>query len=295
MSAGVLVIDKPEGPTSHDIVALARRRLQERRIGHCGTLDPMATGVLVLAVGAATRLVQYLTADEKQYDTTLRFGCTTDSYDRTGTVVAESDARPTRVAVEAALERFRGPIRQVPPPYSAKKIGGTRAYVLARRGTDLGARLAPVDVVVTALTLTAFDGDTATLRMTVSPGFYVRSLVHDLGEALGTGAVMTALRRTASGPFGVEGSVSMDELATASAEALAARLTPPAALLPAVPALALDAAAATRARHGADLPMPADWLAAPPLVRLIDGRGGLVGLAVPGQAPGLLHPAVILG
>lgn len=295
MRAGVLVVDKPEGPTSHDIVALARRRLRERRIGHCGTLDPMATGVLVLAVGAATRLVRYLTVDEKQYDATMRFGWTTDSYDRTGTIVAGSGARPTREAVEAALERFRGSIRQVPPPYSAKKVEGARAYVLARRGTDVGARLVPQDVTVAALALTAFDGETASVRMTVSSGFYVRSLVHDLGEALGTGAVLTALRRTASGPFRVEAAVSMGDLATATADELAARLIPPAALLPSVPALRLDAATATRARHGADLPMPQDWTAVPPLVRLLDGQGGLLGLAVPASRPGLLHPAVVVG
>ncbi len=295
MTAGVLVVDKPEGPTSHDIVSLVRRRLSERRIGHCGTLDPMATGVLVLAVGPATRLVQYLVADEKQYDATLRFGQTTDSYDRTGTLMSDTDARPEREAVEAALDRFRGAIQQIPPPFSAKKLEGRRAYALARKGTDLEGRLAPAEVMVHDLSLTAFDGDTASLRMTVSSGFYVRSLVHDLGQAVGTGAVMTALRRTASGRFHLEQAVSVEMLAAGTPADVAARMIPPGKLLPDVPAMALDADMARRARCGADLPCPGDWASVPGLVRLLDEQGGLVGLAIPAGRAGFLHPSVVLG
>lgn len=295
MTAGVLVVDKPEGPTSHDIVSLARRRLGERRIGHCGTLDPMATGVLVLAVGPATRLVQYLVADEKQYDATLRFGQTTDSYDRTGTLTSETDVRPTREAVEAALAPFRGAIQQVPPPFSAKKLEGRRAYALARDGADLGGRLAAADVVVHDLSLTAFDGDTASLRMTVSSGFYVRSLVHGLGQAVGTGAVMTALRRTASGRFNLAQAVSVETLAAGTPADVAARVIPPGELLPDVPALVLDAGTVRRARCGADVPCPSGWALTPGLVRLLDEQGGLVGLAIPAGRAGFLHPSVVLG
>lgn len=295
MTSGVLVVDKPEGPTSHDIVSLARRRLGERRIGHCGTLDPMATGVLVLAVGQATRLVQYLVADEKQYDAALRFGQVTDSYDRTGTRSSETDTRPTRDAVEAALDRFRGAIQQVPPPFSAKKLEGRRAYALAREGASLEGRLEPVDVVVHDLRLTAFDGDTASLGMTVSSGFYVRSLVHDLGQAVGTGAVMTALRRTASGRFHLGQAMSVEALASATAADIAARMIPPGQLLPDVPVLVLDNDTVRRARCGADVPCPAGWTSTPDLARLLDGQGGLVGLAVPAARAGFLHPSVVLG
>src|SRR5690349_13493075 len=130
---GVLVIDKPEGITSHDVVAIARRALREKRIGHTGTLDPMATGVLPLAIGRATRLVRFLTASDKEYVATVRFGLTTDTYDITGTPTAVNEARPVREAVDQALACLRGEYLQVPPAYSAKKIGGTRAYALARR------------------------------------------------------------------------------------------------------------------------------------------------------------------
>ena len=295
MIAGVLVVDKPQGPTSHDVVAVARRVLGERRIGHCGTLDPLATGVLALAIGHATRLVQYLMASDKTYLATIRFGEVSTTYDTLGEVCGRSDVRPTRDALEQALQRFRGPQMQVPPAFSAKKVDGHRAYDLARRAGEAPPTLAPVAVHVEALSLDAYDGERAVVTMTVSPGFYVRSLAHDLGQVLGCGAVLEQLRRTRSGTFSVEDAVTLDTLVTADRATIEGRLIPMAALLTDRPAVHLDADMAARARKGVDLPCPPAWSDTPALTRLFDERGGLLGLAVPSRQAGWLHPSVVLG
>src|SRR5262245_57587845 len=161
---GVLVIDKPQGLTSHDVVAVARRCLRERRIGHTGTLDPLATGVLPLACGRATRLVRFFVSSDKDYDAVIRFGMTTDSYDITGNETSRSGHVPTREAIEEALESLRGEYRQVPPAYSAKKVAGERAYALARRDQEVS--LAPVPVTVTHAEISEFPGETARIRLT---------------------------------------------------------------------------------------------------------------------------------
>jgi tRNA pseudouridine55 synthase len=295
MISGVLVVDKPPGPTSHDMVAVARRALGERRIGHCGTLDPMATGVLALAVGQATRLVQFLSADTKQYDATIRFGRTTNSFDATGEVTSESSERPTRGGVEAALAEFRGTFLQTPPAFSAKKVGGHRAYDLARRNHRSAPALEPVPVTVHQLDLTGFDGDVASVSMVVSAGFYVRSLAHDLGRALGMGAVLETLRRTRAGGFGLTDAIRADDLATAGRDALVARLVPMEQLLADLPSVALTADQAVHARRGVDVAAPAGWTKAPALVRLLDDHGRLLGLATPSSRAGFLHPSVVLG
>jgi tRNA pseudouridine55 synthase len=295
MIAGVLIVDKPQGPTSHDVVAAARRALGERRIGHCGTLDPLATGVLALAIGQATRLVQYLMATDKTYRATVRFGLVTTTYDTEGDVCSRSDARPTHDALVQALARFRGPQMQTPPAFSAKKVDGHRSYDLARRVGQPAPVLAPVAVQVHDLTLEAFDGDCAVLTMTVSSGFYVRSLAHDLGQALGTGAALEQLRRTRAGTFSLDDAVPFDTLVTADRLALRDRLIPMTSLLTDRPALYLDADTAARARKGVDLPCPAQWPTPPALTRLFDDEGHLLGLAMPGRQPGFLHPAVVFG
>ena len=295
MIAGVLVVDKPQGPTSHDVVAVARRVLGERRIGHCGTLDPLATGVLALAIGHATRLVQYLMASDKTYLATIRFGEVSTTYDTLGEVCGRSDVRPTRDALEQALQRCRGPQMQVPPAFSAKKVDGHRAYDLARRAGEAPPTLAPVAVHVEALSLDAYDGERAVVTMTVSPGFYVRSLAHDLGQVLGCGAVLEQLRRTRSGTFSIDDAVTLDTLVTADRASVEGRLIPMAALLTDRPAVHLDADTAARARKGVDLPCPPGWSDTPALTRLFDDRGGLLGLAVPSRQAGWLHPSVVLG
>jgi tRNA pseudouridine55 synthase len=294
MISGVLVLDKPEGPTSHDMVRVARRVLGERRIGHCGTLDPMATGVLALAIGQATRLVQFLASDVKHYDATIRFGQATTTYDITGDVVAESGARPTEAAIRTALDAFRGTYLQRPPAYSAKKIGGVRAHALARRDTRVEIALEPVEVTVHALTLASFDGDVATLRLSVSAGFYVRSLAHDLGQALGMGATLASLRRTRAGSFGLDDAVGADVLVAGDRAVVERRIVPLERLLPDWPILALSAGDAARARRGLDVPVPAEGTP-PPRARLLDDRGRLLGLGSPAPRAGFLHPFVVLG
>jgi tRNA pseudouridine55 synthase len=208
---GVLVVDKPRGITSFDVVAQVRRVLGERRVGHTGTLDPMATGVLPVCVGEATKLVPFLMSGDKEYEAELRFGVTTDSLDATGTVTSETNAsHVSRADVERALSGFVGNIQQRPPMHSALKVGGQRLYELARRGVEIERQ--PRAVVVHALELVAYAAPAATLRVRCGKGTYVRSLAADLGAVLGVGAHLTALRRTRVGPFAVAQAVALDTL-----------------------------------------------------------------------------------
>jgi tRNA pseudouridine55 synthase len=295
---GVLVVDKREGPTSHDVVALARRALGISRIGHTGTLDPMATGVLPLVVGRATRLAQYLSSSRKVYEATIRFGITTDTYDRAGTVVARCERRPTRDELDAALKPLTGTFLQTPPAFSAKSIDGTRAYDRARKHGAAAVQPKPVAVSVQRLEILAFDGETANLLVEAGAGFYVRSLAHDIGQALRTGAMIDALRRTAAGDFGLDTAVAYEELVTAGREFLIARLVPFDTLLPDRPAVVLDAGGVRRIGHGQDVgPFPHDFASSggETVVRLLDGDGRLVGLAKPAGGQGFLHPAIVFG
>jgi tRNA pseudouridine55 synthase len=181
---GVIVIDKPEGWTSHDVVARARRILKTKRIGHLGTLDPIATGVLPLVIERATRLAQFYTRSDKVYEGVVRFGWSTDSYDRAGVPTSErTEPRIDAAALEAEVERFRGEFRQAPPPVSAKKVNGQRAYELARR--SVAVELEPVPVHVYELTVLGIEGSLVTLRAHCSGGTYIRSIAHELGCAMG--------------------------------------------------------------------------------------------------------------
>jgi tRNA pseudouridine55 synthase len=307
---GVLVVDKTEGPTSHDVVTLARRALGVSRIGHTGTLDPMATGVLPLVIGRATRLAQFLTASDKSYEATIAFGRATNTYDASGTITTTSDRRPTREALVAALEKFRGTYEQTPPAFSAKNIDGERSYVLARkaaRSAEADARSASGDaarpkavpVTVKRLELLSFDGDTARLEMEVAAGFYVRTLAHELGAALACGAVLSALRRTRSGEFGLDRAVPLADVLQHSRESLAARQVPFGDLLPELPAVRLRSALQLeRLKNGVEMG-PGDLVAPlpalPPIIRLLGPDGDLVGLAKPSKNPGFLHGWVVLG
>lgn len=298
---GVLIVDKTEGPTSHDVVTLARRALGVSRIGHTGTLDPMATGVLPLVVGRATRLAQFLTASDKDYEATIAFGRTTDTYDTKGAVTSSCDRRPDRSELDAALSRFRGTFAQVPPAYSAKNIDGERSYELARKSAGtaaLPARPAPVSVTVRHLEVLGFDGDSATLAMRVTAGFYVRSLAHDLGDALGCGAVLTALRRTRSGEFGLDRAVPLADVVQSPRPELVSRIVPLTSLMMDVPAVVLRSAAhVERVQNGVEM-TPADLVAPlpalPPVVRLLDPDHRLVAIAKPGKTAGNLHAWVVL-
>lgn len=201
ISDGLLPVDKPVGPTSHDVVAWCRRALSTRKIGHTGTLDPFASGLLLLCVGRATRLAEYITALDKTYETIVHLGVSTDTHDCQGTVVAESDLwRPvTESQVEAALSDLRGVIEQVPPQFSAKKVDGEAMHRRARRGEYVD--LPPVSVTIHELALASFDPPEIGLTVRCSSGTYVRGLARDIGKALGVGAHLTALRRTAVGEF----------------------------------------------------------------------------------------------
>jgi tRNA pseudouridine55 synthase len=294
---GVLVIDKPEGPTSHDIVARCRKALGTRAIGHLGTLDPIATGVLVLVIGRATRLAQFLSSQSKSYDATFRLGLTTDTWDRTGTPSApeEPGTRPDAAEVAAALSRFAGVRPQVPPPFSAKKIGGVRAHVLARRGQ--GVAVEPASVELLSGELLGMEFPLVRIRLRTSAGYYVRSLVHDLGQALGCGACLEQLRRTASGTFTVADAIGPAAVEEDPAGAVA-RLVPLQRLLPDVPAVHLDENGARRASHGNEIPVPTGpgcpEVAGAGAVRLFGPDGSLLGVARPAGRPGFLHPAVVL-
>jgi tRNA pseudouridine55 synthase len=307
---GLLVVDKPSGPTSHDVVARLRRALRETRIGHTGTLDPMATGVLLLVVGKATRLAKFLSASDKSYDAVVRFGFATDTADAQGRPLgpASDRAMPSRAAIEAALDAFRGTFLQQPPAFSAKKIGGQRSYTLARAArADLAPRtthLAPLDppalpapasVTAHAIRVVSQDGDQLTLSVDCSAGFYVRSLAHDLGERLGVGAHLAALRRTRTGDFGLDRALALDA-AQADPQRAVDAMVPLAEMLPALPSVILSGDGVARVSHGQDI-RPIDHepsaISHQPFVRLVDARGDLVAIAEPTGA-GLLHPSVVL-
>jgi tRNA pseudouridine55 synthase len=364
MLDGLLVVDKPSGPSSHDVVARMRRVLGERRIGHTGTLDPLATGVLPLVVGRATRLARFISASDKSYEAAVRLGISTDTADAEGTPIgsAFNGSLPSRDDIDRALDAFRGTFLQQPPAFSAKKIGGQRSYELARGSrqlfsTDAGVLQPPLDVDarelarnarqllstgagapppartdpdasrqtathsrgrlpettrVTAfeVNLVRFDGDLVTLTIACSSGFYVRSLAHDLGEALGTGAHLEALRRTRSGGFTLSTAMPLDE-AEQNRDAARAAVVPLAGMLPELPAVVLTAVGVRHAVHGRELgggdfvgdlglgigdsedksqiPNPKSRY-----VRMLDPAGALVGIARPSKTPGSLHPFVVL-
>lgn len=209
---GVLPVDKPVGVTSHDVVAAARRALGERRIGHTGTLDPFASGLLLVCIGEATRLAEYLVGMDKTYDAGVRIGVATNSGDLEGEVISSSDEWQgvSRADIEAALAALRGVLEQLPPRLSAKKVGGVPAHRRVRRGEDVTLR--PQTVTVHELEVTGFDLPEVGLRIRCSSGTYVRALARDLGEALGVGAHLAKLRRTAVGPFLVDGALTRDAL-----------------------------------------------------------------------------------
>ena len=309
---GILVIDKPEGWTSHDVVARARRVLREKRIGHTGTLDPFATGVLVLLVGRATRLAQFLSGAEKEYEATIRLGFSTDTGDLTGErrespsagEAALDCAAVTRERVEAALAPLRGEIEQVPPMYSAKKVGGKKLYELARRGEEVERKAARVRVGEFEIAVDEggrflhpqADG-TCDLRARVvcSAGTYVRALAESVGENLGTGAHLAALRRTRAGEFGLNRAVTLEglERLVEGGEEFLVALE---AALPHLPTAHLTAEESRRARHGAAVGAP-DGAGAwedGRQVRLHDESGALLAVGVYDAAAGLLRPRVML-
>jgi len=284
---GVLVVAKPAGPTSHDVVALVRRLAGTRRIGHGGTLDPFASGVLPLFLGGATRLVEYHLADDKSYRATVCFGASSTTDDLDGELAPSDGPAPTREAVESSLGGFLGPQLQEPPAYSAIQIGGRRAYAMARAGEPV--RLAPRQVEIKRLDLVEWDAadpdrPIAILDVTCSAGTYVRALARDLGARLGSAAYLGALVRTASGPFTLDGARSLDEIRAAAAAAGPAGvlklLLPPDTGLEALPAVSLTAAEIADANQGRYVKPSGGLRGAPDGVplRLIDDAGSIVGM-----------------
>lgn len=246
---GVLVVDKPKGPTSFDVVQQVRRALGVKKAGHTGTLDPMATGVLALCLGNATRIVQVLTDGDKAYEATAKCGVTTDTLDAEGQVVS-TRAVPTltRDALEEALSKLRGPLLQTPPMYSAVKRDGKRLYELARAGQEVEREPRPVTVY--SLELHDFSSDTIRFSVACSKGCFVRTLAADLGELLGCGAHLTSLRRTQSGPFSLSRAVTLSEVLERRAEAVAGRLVSVDESLAFLPEVRVNDAEAERVRHG---------------------------------------------
>jgi tRNA pseudouridine55 synthase len=303
---GVIVIDKPAGPTSHDVVAVLRRAMRGRKVGHTGTLDPLASGVLPLVIGKATRLAQFLSSAEKEYDAHIELGVTTTTLDRGGDVVARERMRATSELTAAMIEdtvaEFRGTHLQQPPVFSAKKIDGDRAYDLARRNAPV--RLQPVHVTATVLEVIEWRGTTLRLRLVCSAGYYVRSLADAIGERLGTGGHLAGLIRTRSGDFTLGEAVGLDVVDRRPHEA-AARVIPLAALLPSLPAITLTPEGASLAARGGFIGLShvtgPSTLPKGSRVRLLHPDGHLIAIAEPhaggdpaGHVPHFLHPNVVL-
>lgn len=281
---GVLVVDKPRGPTSHDVVRWARRALRTRAVGHAGTLDPMASGVLVVAAGEATKLVRWLTADDKAYRATIALGAETDTLDAEGVIVERAPAEGIDLAAARAVAaRFIGPQRQRPPAYSAIRVDGERAHERARRGEEV--ELAERDVVVHRLEVREARPDAIEIELECSKGFYVRSLARDLARALGTRGHLSALRRTRSGAFSIDVAVGGDVLERAAKgddgtrEALLGRLLDLGAACGGMPRVVLDERGVRDARHGRPVRGTFGVPAGVEPVALFDEGGALVAIA----------------
>ncbi len=291
---GVIVVDKPEGWTSHDVVNKMRRIANTKRVGHLGTLDPIATGVLPLVIGRATRLAQFYTRSDKIYEGTVRFGWATDTYDRAGRAISEKTEPVLDLdALDLALERFRGAFLQTPPPVSAKRVDGQRAYELARK--SVAVVLEPVPVEVYELVILGIDGTDVRLRAHCSAGTYMRSIAHEAGLALGCGAHLLELRRTASGEFELERARTLEQLESlAKDERLLDALVAPAEMLPGVPSVFVDELTVTQIRNGRNFPAsPFRSQPASKYVKAVERQGDLVAI---GEIvlPNLYHPVVVL-
>lgn len=246
---GIILVDKPQDWTSHDVVAKLRGVLHERRIGHSGTLDPLATGLLVVFVGRATRAVEFSEADSKEYLARLRLGVSTDTQDITGNVIAKCNALPDEAAVRETLCRFIGDIEQIPPMYSAIKIGGKKLYELARRGESV--ERTPRKITVSSIDIVDKDGTDYILNISCSKGTYVRTLCNDIGDALGCGACMSSLRRTRAGAFSVDEAHSLEDIEDAALEdRLSDIILPVDALFAPFPKLTVSESAAKRLKNG---------------------------------------------
>jgi tRNA pseudouridine55 synthase len=287
----VMIVDKPAGWTSHDVVGKARRILGEHSIGHLGTLDPMATGVLPLVTGRMTRLAQFYTASEKAYEGTIRLGFATDTYDCDGEPAgAAQEVHVTLEEIREAAAGFVGRIQQVPPSFSAKKIQGVPAYKLARKKKDV--ELQPVEVEIKEFTVSSLNGEIAAFACRVSSGTYVRSVAHEMGQRLRVGAHLASLRRTAVGEFNVEQSHTLEQIAEAAEQGRLEELCiHPRRVLPEIPSVTATEEDVGKIRHGRTVNLPemsrSRW------VKVFAGQSDLICLASR-VAGTLFHPKVVL-
>ena len=288
---GILVLDKPRGWTSHDVVARVRQLTKIKRVGHTGTLDPMATGVLIVCLGQATRVVEYMVGHDKRYTATVRLGIETDTYDAQGQVVARRPVDVSESALRESLEAFVGDLRQVPPMFSAIKQAGTKLYDLARQGIEVERE--PRSMTIHSIDLIGFDPPDATIDVRCSAGTYIRSLAHDLGRRLGCGAHLSMLTRTAAGDFTLAQAVSLEAFEAAAADgSWTTLLRPLDAALSSFPAITLSEDDAVRARHG--MTVIAGDILANDLVRAYDPSGRIVGVMRFDPARNELRPHKIL-
>jgi tRNA pseudouridine55 synthase len=289
---GLLVLDKPSGLTSHDVVAIVRRATGERSIGHLGTLDPMATGVLPLLMGKYTRLAQFFGQAEKHYEGHIRFGYATDTFDAEGMPAAPS--RPLTQSLgelQQLAKVFHGVMDQVPPVFSAKKINGVPAHKLARAGSEVPVK--PARITIHHFELTSLEGDTAAFIMRVSAGGYVRSVAHELGQMAGCGAHLSSLRRTRAGVFTLDHAITVERLKQAATSAeIEAMLPHPRTLLPEMPSVTVDEQMAGRIRNGMQVNLPDFSQAA--LVKVFTSPTDM--LAIARRVAGtLMQPIVVMG
>ena len=290
---GVLIIDKPAGFTSHDVVARVRRIFKQKAVGHLGTLDPLATGVLPLVLGNMTRLAQFYLASEKTYEGVIRFGFATDTYDAEGEPAG--DATEPSLSVEQVRElaaKFRGVIEQMPPPFSAKKINGVPAYKLARKKKE--TPLKPVQVEIKEFEIIEFDDACASFRARVASGTYLRSVAHDIGKLAGCGAHLQSLRRTRVGEFQLTDAHTLEEIerAAQAGEAIRDLFIHPRTLLPSLPTVTANDDIVAKIRHGQAVNLPE--LSRAREVKVFYGQRELIAIATR-IAGTLFHPKIVLG
>ena len=296
---GILIIDKPEGLTSHDVVARVRRALHIKRVGHTGTLDPFATGVLVLLIGKATRLAQFLDKDEKEYEAVIQFGFETDTGDKTGMRTAKCGLRNEEIAERLAttdwqnvLSGFRGEIEQVPPMYSAKKLAGKKLYELARQGKEIERK--PIKVIVHELEIIddeKFGNPQSALRIRVLcyAGTYIRTLAEDIGRRIGIGAHLTELRRKRAGKFALDESVNVRDL-----DASTVKLLPIEEAISHLPEFVLSDERVEKTRNGMTTRTNGNQFGSDEIVRMVDHKGKLIAIGVNEDDLSEIRPKIVL-
>ena len=292
---GIFLIDKPVGFTSHDVVAKMRRILRTKRIGHTGTLDPFATGLLVTLVGKATRLAQFLDKDEKAYDAEVCFGFETDTGDRTGEPKSDrlkgTAERLQTIEWEKVLSKFRGKLLQTPPMYSAKKVNGKKLYELAREGIEIERK--PVEITINELQISDTKDVTANMHVRCSAGTFIRTLAEDIGKEIGIGAHLSELRRTAAGAFGIENAVSLEELD--ALEDPYSRIISMNEAVGHLPSIELSEDRVGKTLSGLSTRVQRNDLGSGDPIRMIDAAGGLIAIGIFNAEENIVQPKIVLG